>query len=139
MSSTELPELLKVAAQRGYLEDVKTGATPNIINATDDLGNTLLHIASGAGHTAVVEFLLSKKDQIKLSINKQNHIGDIPLHKASFRGFDDIVQLLIKNGSDSTIKNKDGKTAMDLARSTEMKQLFPQSKEEEILIEEDDD
>jgi hypothetical protein len=37
-----LNELLKVAAQRGYLEDVKEGITNQNINETDDLNNTLL-------------------------------------------------------------------------------------------------
>ncbi len=40
----ELPEILRVYAQRGYVDDLRTAlqADPKYLNATDDLGNTLL-------------------------------------------------------------------------------------------------
>jgi len=134
-----LPELLRVSAQRGYLDAVKEGVNALNINLTDDLDNTLLHIASGAGHENVVEYLLGKKDLIKPSINKQNHIGDTPLHKAAFRGYHEIIKILLKNGSDSKIKNKDGKIPVDLARDDETRYLFPEYKDEDVKIEDDDD
>jgi len=65
-----LLDTLKAAAQRGYLEDIKNQITAENLNDSDDLGNTLLHIAAGSGQKSIVEFILSKKE-IKNSINKK--------------------------------------------------------------------
>jgi len=134
-----LNELVKVAAQRGYLDDLKAGVNAQNINQTDDLDNTLLHIAAGAGHLESVEFLLSKRDLIKPSLNKQNHIGDTPLHKAAFRGYHEVIKQLLKGGCDSKVKNRDGKIPVDLARDDETRNLFPEYRDEEVKIEDDDD
>jgi len=133
-----LNELAKVAAQRGYVEDLQTRVTAENINDVDELQNTLLHIASGAGHEAVVEFLLNKKDLIKPSLNKKNHIGDTPLHKAAFRGYKEVIKMLLKNGCDSKVQNRDGKIPVDLVRDDGIKTLFPEYRED-IQIEDDDD
>ena len=51
----------------------------------------------------------------KLNINKKNKNGDTPLHLAVQRGDYDIIQLLLDNGADITIKNKKGISPYDLA------------------------
>jgi len=47
--------------------------------------------------------------------------------------------MLLNNGSDPNTPNKDGKTARDLALSEEVRRLFPVPKEEEIILEDDDE
>jgi hypothetical protein len=69
------------------LDDLKGAVSEQNINATDDLGNTLLRkklillkfngfidVASGAGHYETVVFLLSKKEA-KPSLAIKNHLG----------------------------------------------------------------
>ena len=43
-------------------------------------------------------------------INTQNNRGDTPLHLACYRGFTDIVSLLVDYGADVTLENNQGKT-----------------------------
>lgn len=42
-----LSEPLKVAAQRGYVDDLKLAVSPLNVNAVDELGNTLLRKCNG--------------------------------------------------------------------------------------------
>ena len=49
---------------------------------------------------------------------------DTVLHIAAQRGNAEIIKLLINNGADRNIKNRDGKTAAELAQSIEVKTLL---------------
>ena len=44
--------------------------------------------------------------------------------RTSWRGYSEIVKYLVKNGADINIKNNDGKTALDLADSEEIKEVL---------------
>ncbi len=50
--------------------------------------------------------------------------GDTPLHIAAAKGHADIVRLLIENGADKKIRNKNGKTPADLAQNDELKSIL---------------
>jgi ankyrin repeat protein len=39
------------------------------------------------------------------------------LHEAAIRGFVNVVKLLLEYGADPTVKDKDGRTPLDLARA----------------------
>jgi ankyrin repeat protein len=49
---------------------------------------------------------------------------DTVLHIAAQRGNAEIIKLLVKHGADVSIKNREGKTAAELAQSSEVKALL---------------
>ncbi|KAF6204569.1 hypothetical protein GE061_018729 [Apolygus lucorum] len=87
------------------------------VTKVTDKGNTPLHIATARGHKIIVETLLQyKKDDF---INAKTTIGGTTsLHVAAERGLFDIVVSLLKHGGAYDIKNKKGKTALDLAEDS---------------------
>lgn len=70
-----------------------------------------IHSASLEGHYHMVESLLLNTDSV-VDVNLQDSDGDTPLNLAAKMGFVNIVELLIKNGADQRLKNKDGLTAV---------------------------
>lgn len=67
-----------------------------------------IHSAALGGHYHVVEFILSNGCK---SVNLRDEDDETPLHLASKMGFINIVNLLMDNGADQALKNKDGVTA----------------------------
>jgi len=130
-----LPELFCSFAQRGYVDDLDQALkeSPNLLNASDNLGNTMLHLSCSSGHLNVTRLLLNKK----IDLNRENLLGDTALHKASFRGYSEIVKLLLENGIDASRKNKEGKTALDITRSQAVRNLL--SPPETLGSDDDDD
>lgn len=49
------------------------------------------------------------------NIHSQNVAGNTPLHICATRNFKESVKWLLQRGCDPLIKNKSGKTALDLA------------------------
>lgn len=85
------------------------GADPNI---GDNEGATPLHLAVGWIRPDKAEFLLG----YKVDVNAREKNGDTPLYVAiSYRGRDDIAQVLLAHGADPTLKGHDGLTPRELA------------------------
>ncbi len=59
----------------------------------------------------------------KFNINKVSSEGDSYLHKAAFFAVYEIVDVLIKAGINITLRNNDGKTALDIANLTNVVQV----------------
>ena len=92
----------------------KNGDVVNV-NSTEALsGRTALHKAAFFGHGHVIEFLL-EQDGILIDVIDAD--GDTALHDASRFGHVRVVEALLAKGVDKTLVNKDGKTALDLARA----------------------
>jgi len=49
------------------------------------------------------------------NVNAAQSAGLTPLHKAAQKGHVEIAQILMKAGADANLKNKEGKTAAELA------------------------
>ena len=71
--------------------------------------------AAGAGHLNVVEQLLRAAPTL-LDSSTAEH-DETPLIGAAEKGHLEVVRFLLAHGADKTLKKKDGKTAMDLARA----------------------
>ncbi len=94
-----------------YLLDA--GADP--LPASPQGGFTPLHsaVATDAAprDLEIVRMLLDKG----ANPNARSEAGNTPLHTTGFTGDRTSLELLLKHGADRTIKNKDGKTAKDIA------------------------
>lgn len=86
-----------------------------MVNKVGKLGNTALHWASSGGHSKVVTALI----KAKANLNAQNAVKDTPLHLAAWRDRVEALKLLTSAGATKGVKNQNGKTAFDLARSQE--------------------
>lgn len=86
------------------------------VNARNDYGLTGLMFAAGNSEYDRVQLLLSHGAQVNLQSGEE---GDTALHIACYNGnFPDevkIIELLIANGADVTIANKDGQHAIHYA------------------------
>jgi len=79
------------------------------INATNDVGNTALHIAADRGFDEILELLLQNKADVDI----KNQLGKTPLVYAvgGGRGIS-VAELLIDNGADINVREKHGKTLL---------------------------
>lgn len=77
------------------------------VNASDELGNTVLHLACMTTPSVVTLLLRSS-----INVNAQNRSGDTALHLAATSGSSTAVTaLLSENGIDSNLKDSSGRTA----------------------------
>ncbi|ELR11786.1 ankyrin domain protein [Acanthamoeba castellanii str. Neff] len=113
---------LLYAASRGYDAQVGQLINKKSIVERDDQGNTPLHLASGAGHVAVVKQLV-KADGVDL--NAQNDQGKTALHQAVWRNQAEVIKLLLGASARTDVKDKDGRLPRDLARDRDIKDLLP--------------
>ncbi|MBP2435506.1 ankyrin repeat domain-containing protein [Microbacterium amylolyticum] len=66
------------------------------VDLTNDAGDTLLMLASYNGHATLVEGLLERG----ADPNKLNDRGQSPTAGAVFKGFDDVIGVLVAGGAD---------------------------------------
>ncbi|WP_168464908.1 ankyrin repeat domain-containing protein [Wolbachia endosymbiont of Ctenocephalides felis wCfeT] len=99
------------------------------INKTDDAGLTVLHYVA-AGYTLnyllILDFLL----QCKASVNKQDRLGNTPLHVATGQDDMSIINSLLAYRANPLLKNYEGKTPADFANGS-AKRLLESAKKQE--------
>lgn len=71
------------------------------------------HVAAFNGDLGHLKLLV---EQGVININERDDKGCTPLHKAAGQGQLNVVQWLIENGANATIKNNAGETARDVAQ-----------------------
>ncbi|MGB4190938.1 MAG: ankyrin repeat domain-containing protein, partial [Rickettsiales bacterium] len=114
------------------------------INAKDENGNTIIHLA--VLYIKYVSNLKRLFESLQQKIGKKlnehldikNNNEETPLMLAASLGLIAAVEVLIKNGADVNVRNKDGKTALDLAPpviNNSFKVLITKTKEDQILAE----
>jgi ankyrin repeat protein len=104
------------------------------VNCQNDYGQTALHYASFNGLSDMVEELIKHRD-IKFNIQSNN--GWTALHGA-VRSNLTIVKLLIPY-VDRTIQNSYGKTALDFAKTDEIKEFISNYQDVPEIKEPEDD
>ncbi|XP_013169499.1 PREDICTED: ankyrin repeat domain-containing protein 27 [Papilio xuthus] len=122
VNATDLNECIPLhyAASRGHqnalLLLLHSGANINYPNVDK---NTPLHLAVNNGHLNCVKALIyfAEHGRKKMRINCVNEIGNTPLHLASKWGYEGIARLLIENGAEPTLQNKNNKSAFDYAHN----------------------
>jgi ankyrin repeat protein len=107
-------------------ELIKNGAS---INGRDTNGETPLHVASTRGYSEIVLELFRSAERYDLSIeslvNDRGYKGWTPLHLASMYDKVEVIQILLEY-ADISIKNDDGKTASEVAKTDEVRALIDQ-------------
>ena len=90
---------------------------PSLLTVADQDGNTPLHEAAISGHSSMLGALVkifAGNRAYSNEINKKNHSGNTPLHLAFQFDHVDVVELLVTEGADLTIKNNAQLTASEL-------------------------
>ena len=104
------------AAKQGYPEVVRALLIANVNpdKTTEYTKTTALHLAAWNGHVEVTKILL----EFKANPNVQDdYTIDTPLHEAAIQGHAEVVTILLAAPNiDLTIRDKDGKTARDVAK-----------------------
>lgn len=127
---------LHEASKRGNLSFLNECLNNKIpINAQDKAGNTPLHWAALGGHAECITALLSTN---LVHLNTQNRLGDTSLHGAAWKGYDNIVKMLLEKGFDSTIKNKDGKTALAISNDAATQAMLKPRSNSQVNTSNDD-
>ncbi|KAG0634628.1 hypothetical protein HOY80DRAFT_1097671 [Tuber brumale] len=119
MSNNQSPLHLAAKSISGAYEILIAKGSPSLLIAPGQYGNTPLHEATISGHRPMLEALVRKFKTLGYKtysdqINKKNKFGDTSLHLAFQFDYPDIVEFLVKNHADQTIKNRRGMTALKL-------------------------
>lgn len=101
------------AVQRGELAPVQKllEADAKLLEATDPVGRTCLHLAVLQGHKEIAEYLLTKG----ATVNAKDTNGRTALHVAALKGNKEIASLLVSKGADKTIQDNDKYTPSQVA------------------------
>jgi hypothetical protein len=83
-----------------------TGAADIDVDARDETGNAMLHVAAQNGNKRILKLALRRG----ADINSRNNSGNTPLHYAYAYGFEELGSYLISKGADDTLQNLEGLT-----------------------------
>ena len=106
---------LHLACQWNLLKSVKFLISKDAdVRAVDSKSRTVLQRAAGYASAELVEYLVSLEQIVDL-IDEENHKGRTPLLKAVRRNNFPAVEVLIKNGANVNIADKEGLTPLIVA------------------------
>ena len=122
-SQTEYPELV-----RQLIEKCPRGVSPFTPNNSD---RTSLHRAAASNFVQSIEYMLRHKLCSQEILNMRDCNGDTALHNAVTRGHTEVARLIIESGASIDIKNNNGRSSIELARSKsrEMSSLLESARE----------
>jgi ankyrin repeat protein len=98
-----------------WITDIPLGTTPQIINAQDFNGNTLLQLIIKTNESNNIKSALTTLVNLGADINIVNTEGNTPLHTAiQFKNYAAISYLISQKNINLEYKNKEQKSALDL-------------------------
>lgn len=106
---SQIKELVVILLEKGYNPDRR-----------DNHGRAALHYAASQGNNTVIDALVKHPN---IDMNPLTIGGETPLMKALYFGKTISAKNLLSCCRDFTIKNKSGKTALDIAKSTKNEEL----------------
>lgn len=128
----KIPEHIKVAIAKNNEDEILKFIKEfgPFIEAVDEQGNTLLHLAVMANAITSVRALLYA------GINETvlNNDGLAALHIAVKKKLPRIVSLLIEHGADVSIKDKQGKTPLDYETTSEIKKMLEDAQKSQLIF-----
>ncbi|KAJ8125738.1 hypothetical protein O1611_g7901 [Lasiodiplodia mahajangana] len=104
------------AAHNGDVELARALVETKDMDRQDKLGRTALHWAADNNHIQMVKFLL---DERKTNINVQDHSRQTALSRAAWRGWSEVVELLLKHKAAYHLPDQEGNTPLHLAVNNE--------------------
>jgi ankyrin repeat protein len=109
---------LMICSQRNWSESIQILLLNDYcdINHQNLFGSSALMCSSSHGHLDALKSLLKSS---KLQIDMESRFGQTALMKAAQAGKLESIKILIANGADATIRNKQGKGALEIAQEKE--------------------
>ena len=103
------------AVRSGDINAVDAAYAPELLQATNNAGNTALHVAVENRFLAAVIYLLRKG----ADPNKLNDAGESPFHIAARTGNPDIIQHLVRHGALLSVKTRNDENVLNIAKAHE--------------------
>ena len=108
------------------------------LNAKDNNGATLMHVACANGYTSILEFLLidcqlaveSGSPLIGPSISVTDNDGWTALHVATFWGHQKAIEILLEHGADIDLKTNNDECVLDLCDDPDIRDFIIQKTKE---------
>lgn len=129
LAPSELLEYARYGEEAIITELVGQGLQDRL-HATDDRGNTMLHMFAANGHVECIQAFLKCCPQLSNILNYQNNEGNTPLHWACVAGQLTVVRLLLDAGATVAVENKAERTPICEAhkhRRTELLKFFEET------------
>jgi len=97
-------------------------------NAKEEINKALLNAATGPHDPVSCLNLVKFFIESGADLNYQDSYDNTPLILASTWGHSEVVRFLLSKGANTSLKNKDGKTALDEAQNREVRQILTDAK-----------
>ncbi len=114
-------ELFNAGDQRRDLEQVRTLASPTLIDVQDQWGMTALHLAVSSNWHEAISFLVDEHADLSL---RYHRTGETPLHTAVVNRSERIVRRLLRAGANPDAANYSGLTPRSAAEPFGLGRLF---------------
>ncbi|XP_054933447.1 osteoclast-stimulating factor 1-like isoform X2 [Dermacentor andersoni] len=103
--------------------DRRSGLIPS--NYVEENAEEVLHPLHESAKRGNLQFL-------EECLSNKNKLGDTPLHSSAWKGHSDIVRMLLAAGANKNVKNKEGRTPLELASDPETVALLKSSQRTSI-------